>query len=175
MPYGVGLTKRGENVSVIAKYRYTDKELKELLSSIVVLVDTREQENGHILDYLDKQKIPYKKKKLDYGDYGVYLPANPSLGVMRDMHFPIAIERKNSIDELIRSQRSGFMVLVEDAAGYENIIRGNYRSQYEAKALLASLKAFEARYGFQSVFISPSTTGNYIYHHFYYYIREILK
>lgn len=176
-------------MNVVAKYRYTDKEIKELLSSIVILVDTREQQNIHITDYLEARKIQFVKRKLDCGDYGVYLPANPDLGIMRDMHFPISIERKNSVDELastikertrfenelIRSRRSSFMLLVEDEKGYENIIRGRYRSEYNAKALLASLKAFEARYGFQSVFISPSMTGNYIYHHFYYHIREMLR
>lgn len=171
-----------------AKYRYTDKELKELLSSLVILIDTREQQNGHIIDYFEVNRIPFKSRKMDFGDYGVHLPANQKLGVMLDMHFPIAIERKNSVDELastikertrfenelIRSQKSNFTVLIEDAAGYENLIRGKYRSQYEAKALLASLKAFEARYGFTSVFVSPATSGNYIYHHLYYYVREHL-
>lgn len=105
------------------------------------------------------------------------------------MFFPVAIERKNSVDELaqtikertrfenelIRSQASKFLLLVEDNKGYENIIKGNYRSEYQAKALLASLKAFEIRYNFQCVFITPNTAGNYIYHHFYYYVREALK
>lgn len=176
-------------MNVVAKYRYTEKELKELLSSIVVLVDTREKQNSHITDYLTSKNLPYVTKKLDYGDYSCFLPKNEQLGIMRDMHFPIAIERKNSVDELantikerthfenelIRSRKSNFVLLIEDADGYENIIRGCYKSEYNAKALLASLKSFEARYGFQSVFISPSMTGNYIYHHFYYHIREMLR
>jgi hypothetical protein len=35
-------------------YHYTDTELKSLLASLTVLVDTREQENSHILGYFDK-------------------------------------------------------------------------------------------------------------------------
>lgn len=31
------------------KYYYTEKEIKQLLKQIVVLVDTREKENTHIL------------------------------------------------------------------------------------------------------------------------------
>lgn len=174
---------------MIAAYQYSDKEIKTLLSSIVILTDSREQENAHIIDYLDKKGVQHEKRKLDHGDYGVYLPENRELGILRDTHFPIAIERKNGIDELastikdrtrfenelIRSQRSRFMLLVEDAEGYENIIRGRYRSEYNAKALLASLKAFEARYNFPSVFVSKETAPNYIYHHLYYGVREALQ
>ncbi|MGG6446711.1 ERCC4 domain-containing protein [Pseudobacillus badius] len=171
------------------KYSYTDKELKELLSSMVMLIDTREQQNGHILNYFDSQKIRYEKKKLDYGDYSAYLPANEALGIPRDMYLAAAIERKNSVDELaatikertrfenelIRAQQSPFVLMIEDANGYERIIRGAYRSQYNAKALLASLKSFETRYGFQTVFLAPQTAGNYLFHHFYYMLRNALK
>ncbi|WP_223596710.1 ERCC4 domain-containing protein [Neobacillus bataviensis] len=170
------------------KYKYTDKEIKELLSSIVILVDSREQENKHILEYFESKKIPFEIKKLDYGDYSAYLPKNVELGIHRDLFFPAAIERKNSVDELattikdrtrfenelIRAQRFPFLILVEDPNGYQNIIKGNYRSEYQARALLGSLKAFETRYGFQTVFVAPHTSGNYIYYHFYYTIRNAL-
>ncbi|AZV42721.1 ERCC4-type nuclease [Peribacillus asahii] len=50
-----------------------------------------------------------------------------------------------------------------------------YRSKYDPKALLGSLKTFEVRYNFSTVFLSASTTGNYIYHPFFYMARELLK
>lgn len=170
------------------KYQYTDKELKEILASLVIQVDTREQKNQHITDYLDQKKVNYESKKLNYGDYGVYIPKNTEYGIIRDTHVPTYIERKNSIDELastikertrfenelIRSQKSNFLLLVEDGEGYENLINGKYRSQYNARALLGSLKTFEARYGFSSVFVSKPTAPNYIYHHLYYGLRESL-
>lgn len=173
----------------LAKYRYTESELKELLNSIVIIVDTREQKNAHITDYFDARQISYESRKLDHGDYSVMLPMNVELGIMRDMTFPIAIERKNSIDELastikertrfenelIRAQQSKFMVLIEDSKGYENIIQGNYRSKYNAKSLLASLKSFEIRYNFKSVFLSKASIGNYIYYEMLYYVRESLR
>ena len=171
------------------KYSFTDKELKELLDSMVILVDTREQKNIHILKYFDSHKIPYKERKLDYGDYSAYLPENEGLGIHRDIFLTAAIERKNSIDELassikertrfenelIRAKDFPFVLLVEDSEGYEKIVRGTYRSQYKAKALLGSLKSFETRYSFQTVFISPKTAGNYLYYHFYYLFRNMLK
>ncbi|WP_307599657.1 ERCC4 domain-containing protein [Priestia megaterium] len=171
------------------KYSFTDKEIKELLSGLVILVDTREQGNSHILKYFESHKIPHKKRKLDYGDYSAYLPKNEGLGIQRDIYLTAAIERKNSVDELaatikerirfenelIRAQNSPFVLMVEDSKGYEKIVMGAYRSQYKAKALLGSLKSFETRYGFQTVFISPKTSGNYLYYHFYYLFRNMLK
>lgn len=174
---------------ITTKYRYTDIEIKELLSTIVIQIDTREQKNEHIVSYLDKKNVKYEYAKLDHGDYGAYIPTSEPYGIIRDTHIPVYIERKNSIDELastikertrfenelIRSQNSKFLMLVEDDKGYENLINGKYRSKYDARALLGSLKTFEARYNFTSVFISKQTTPNYIYHHLLYNIRELLK
>ena len=46
---------------MLGKYKYTEAEEKELLSSIVILVDTKEKVNNHITDYFDAHGIPYKK------------------------------------------------------------------------------------------------------------------
>jgi ERCC4-type nuclease len=170
-------------------YRFSDKELKMLLQRITILVDSREQQNQHIIEYFDSKKIPYKSIKLGVGDYSILLPGCPELGIIKDMHLPIAIERKNSVDELvqtikdrtrfenelIRSQRLRFTLLVEDANGYENILRGNYRSQYEPKSFLASLKSFETKYGFSTVYIPKRAVGNFLYHELYYFARNFLK
>jgi ERCC4-type nuclease len=168
-------------------YRIPDKELKNLLNSIRILVDSREQKNEHILQYFNENNISYKTAKLMTGDYSVILPANPEIGIPRDLHFPITVERKNSVDELaqsikdrtrfenelIRSKDIKFILMVEDT--YENLVVGNYRSQYNPRALLASLKTFEARYGFTSVFVHRQFTGNYVFHHLYYHVRNCLK
>lgn len=85
------------------RYKFTDKELKEILDkNLVVLVDTREQANLHVTDWLNKHKKKYKTIKLDYGDYSCYLPAGSFKGQLRDIYFTndIAIERKFCIDEL---------------------------------------------------------------------------
>jgi ERCC4-type nuclease len=170
-------------------YKYTDKEMNELLKTITILVDTREQKNEHIVQYFDSKSIPYKSCKQDAGDYSVMLPKNDLLGITRDIYFPVAVERKNSVDELaqtikertrfenelIRSHKLKFLLMVEDPNGYENLLFGQYQSQYEPKALLGSLKSFEARYNFATVFIPKKVAGNYIYYHFYYYVRNYLK
>lgn len=174
------------------QYRFTDTELKKLVSeNLTIIVDTREQQNQHILDYFDKNKVKYIVKKLDAGDYSIKLTANQELGLPRDLYFPIAVEKKNSVDELagsfkdrtrfeaefIRAAGSGTKIhlLVEDGKGYENILHGNYRSQYDSKALLASLKTFETRYNFQTAFHDKPISGNYIYYTLRYYLYECLK
>ena len=57
-------------------YRYTEKELKTLLDNIVILVDTREQVNDHIISYFNAKKKKYKVEKLDQGDYSCYIESN---------------------------------------------------------------------------------------------------
>ena len=91
------------------KYRYTDRELESIIESIVVLTDTREQKNQHILDWLDKFEhksgavgIKHRAKKLTSGDYSFYIPRQDSLGIMGDIYFDnqFIIERKKDLDEL---------------------------------------------------------------------------
>ncbi|HZG12709.1 MAG TPA: ERCC4 domain-containing protein [Kurthia gibsonii] len=173
------------------RYSYTETELKKLLDTLTIVVDTRENVNDHILRYLHEKKIPHVNKKLDTGDYSAMIPKNPELGIMRDIYLDACLERKNSVDEitgnlqkdtrkafeneLIRSKDKPFVLICEDLEGYEKILRGDYRSRYDPKALLGTLKTFEARYGFSIVFMDKKFSGNYIYHHFYYYAREYLK
>ena len=154
-----------------------------------MIVDTREQKNQHITDYFNSKEISYIERKLDYGDYAIMLPANQELGISKDMYLNATIERKNSVDELastisdrvrfnnelLRATGSDFHMIVEDSAGYENLILGNYRSKFKPYSLLASLKSLEARYSFNTAFISKKTAGNYIYHHLRYRLREQLK
>lgn len=83
-------------------YLFKEKELKEILDKLVVIVDSRENANTHIIEWLDKKKKPYKIQKLEYGDYSCYLPNGSFEGQQRDIYFTndIAIERKFCIDEL---------------------------------------------------------------------------
>ena len=49
-------------------FRYTDKEINEVLKKAIVVIDTREQKCSHIVEYFEKHKIPYCYEKLDVGD-----------------------------------------------------------------------------------------------------------
>lgn len=137
---------------MLGKYKYTEAEEKELLSSIVILVDTKEKVNNHITDYFDAHGIPYKKKALQNGDYSFYVPKNEKLSIMRDTYFndEIFIERKANLEELsanLSAERARFekematakakkkYLLIENA-GYEDVVNGNYDTQYNKKSYL---------------------------------------
>jgi hypothetical protein len=87
---------------IVLRYKFTDKEINELLNKMVILVDSREQANDHVIEWFDKCKKKYKVQKLDYGDYSCYLPVGSFEGQTRDIYFndEIVIERKFCIDEL---------------------------------------------------------------------------
>lgn len=178
------------------KYKFSDKEQKILLKNLVIICDTREQRWEHIKDYFDRKKIKYKVEKLDQGDYSCYIASNEEtkpLGVIRDWYFSndIAIEKKNSVDELISSikDRDRFenefarlklyntktFMFVEDLNGYEKLVTGDFRSQYSSAAAVGSFETFTARYDLNVQFIDKKTTGYRIYKSLYYHIYELLK
>jgi ERCC4-type nuclease len=172
------------------RYHFTDTEIKKLMGSMVILVDTREQENTHILSYLDQKKIPYEVRKLNFGDYSIKLPQNEALGLTRDIYFDdsVAVERKGSLSELagnltkdrtrfeselLRAKGANLSLLVENAT-YGDVVMGKYRSDYNAKSFVATLSTYSARYGLDVAFVEREFAGNWIYHRLYYAVREEL-
>lgn len=172
------------------RYHYTDKELKTLLSSLVVLIDTREQENKHITDYFTKKKVSYISRKLDYGDYSIMLPKNEPLGIMRDWYFTdeIAIERKACLDELsnnltkdrarfeselIRARNCQLLLMIENCS-YVDIVEHKYRAKYEPKSFIATLSTYTARFNLNVNFIAKKAAGNFIYYSLLYAARNSL-
>lgn len=181
------------------QYRFTDTEIQKLLKeNFMILYDTREQQNQHILDYFNKKKIQFKKQKIDEGDYTAIITARPDIGINRDLYFNIAVERKNSVDELAgnlgekrddyrddirlerelkRARQKGTMVylLIEDKDGMENIQQGNYRSQYSSKAFEAKLASIEVNYLKGIRFVDKTEAGRTILKLLYYSVMEALK
>ena len=62
------------------KQYYTDKKYKELLSHMVVLVDTRENTNKNVTDWFDRNNIKWKSRALKTGDYGLMVESCPEFG-----------------------------------------------------------------------------------------------
>lgn len=175
---------------MLMRYHFTNIETKTLAASLTVLHDTREQENAHIRAWLDKSGIPHKQRSLPTGDYSIMLPASPKLGLPRDIYFAAAVERKGSVDELVETVKdrtrfenelirgqllSFFAVVVEDEGGYGKIVAGDYRSQYEPKALQASLAALSLRYSCPIHFLPVALSAKWIYSHLYYFALEKLR
>lgn len=171
-------------------YNYTKTELDKLLKTIVILIDTREKENKHITKYFDSKKIPYTSLGLESADYSVMIPKNESFGILRDLYFHkhIAIERKNSIDEiannlsndrdrfedeLLRS-KAQIIIMIEDGS-LDEIFNHNYRSSFNEKAFIGSLLSYQIRYNAKTSFITKDNAGKFIYMTMYYYIREYLR
>lgn len=79
------------------KYKFSVEDIKRLLKQIVILVDSREKKNSHILEYFEKNGIAYRKEKLEYGDYTFLIPTTDG-----DIYFhrDCVLERKASLEEL---------------------------------------------------------------------------
>lgn len=180
------------------RIRFTDTEIKKLLKeNLKILYDTREQVNDHILYWFDTNKIPYKRQKIDEGDYTAIITARPELGIYRDLYFKVGVERKNSVDELagnlgektdtrddirlerelIRAKMKGIKIflVVEDPNGLENIRNGNYRSQYSPNAFIGKLSSLQDKYIQNTIFTSNLNSGYHIYRLLYYAVRNYLK
>jgi len=176
---------------MISRYKYTDAELKQLLKTLTVIVDTREKENQHITEYFASKGIQYTNKALSFGDYSYLLPACPELGINRDLYFTgdIVVERKNSLEELsgnLAQQRDRFeneflragdckIILMVEGGDYAAIMRHGYKTDFSEKAFMASLMAWQQRYNIHVAFVPQAYAGQYIHGLFHYHLREQLR
>lgn len=169
-------------------FRYTDKEINQVLKSAVVVIDTREQKCSHIVEYFDKHKIPYCYEKVDVGDYTLKVEL-PYLHKPYYLQNKCVIERKANLEEVSGNFTKGrerieaefnrvkgaIHFLIENA-NYEDILLQQYNTGYDPKRFMATLKAFEARYNLHVTFMKDITySGDFIYKTLIYNLREQLK
>lgn len=180
----------GENI-LIQNFKYTDKELDELVNSMVILIDTREHKVDHIIESFEKNNIAYKKKALDYGDYSFLIPANEKLSIPRDLSFAtnVVVERKASLEEIsgnLTKERDRFekelclapktKVLLIENANYSDVATGNYQTQYNKKSFLASLHSFWFKYNIPIMFMPDNKySALFIKKYFEYYLKNYLR
>jgi ERCC4-type nuclease len=176
---------------MINNYHYTDSEQKQLLKSLVVLVDTREQNSSHITGYFNSNGISFMPHKLDSFDYSVMIPANPELGIVRDLYFnkQIGIERKANLEELsgnLTQCRERFereferipqarKYLLIEGGSYSDIFTNNYSTKLNSTAFAASLMTFQCRFGLNVSFVPKEHSGKFIYGIMHYFVREQLQ
>lgn len=173
------------------QYKFSVEELKAMIKNMVILVDSREKKNAHVLDYFKKQGIAYEITKLDYGDYSFMLPSEVA-GENIYFHRDIVIERKASLEELsgnLAQERERFekeflkagndgckvYLMIEEPGGYASVIEHKYRTQMKPTAYMASLKTWEHRFGCNVQFVKKQYSGYHIVSTFQYYAREVLK
>ena len=174
---------------MLSHYKYTDKQKDELLKSIIIIIDTNEQVYEHVTDYFNKNKIPYIRRKLPYGDYSFYIPKNEELSIPRDIYFDkeITIERKRNLDEIsgnlsekARFEKeictyTGKMYLLIENNNYTDIPEKNYKTDIKPKSFLALLHSMSIKYDLPFIFIPDNSfSGLYIYCVLYYYLRSKL-
>ena len=123
-------------------------DVKRSLDSMVILVDTREQDTPSLRRRLELIKCPWERQKLDFGDYSAKcrLPD----GEWLDLSPKVAVERKMSFDELCacfcrgrqrftrefeRARKAGATVyLLIENASWENAFAGKYHSKMTRRA-----------------------------------------
>ena len=170
-------------------YKYSDKDIKQMIKQLTVLIDSREKANDHITDYFTKNHIAYETTALSYGDYSCRIPT-----LTGDIYFhdSIVIERKNSLEELsgnltrdrerfekefLRAGNDGCKVylVIEDMGGYSSIVNHSYKTEFKPNAFMASLKAWETRFNLNVQFIDKQYAGFFILSTLKYFVKEALK
>lgn len=164
----------------------TDKQIDDILSNIKIVVDTREQKNQHIIDYLEKNHIPYVVSKLDSADYSYVLPDYPQL----NMDKKVLVEKKNSINEITGNFTKGrkrfdaefsriesdvSIHLVIEQATWKKILAHSYLSKMTPKSLTASILSFAERYKMKVWFVGKLESPEIIYRIIYYGLMNKLR
>ena len=163
---------------------YTDIELKKRLKSLVIVCDTREQVNGHLTAWFDKNSISHKSRALETGDYTAMLD-----GVTFEDE--VVVERKANLDEIagnftvgrerferemIRAKANGTKVfLIVENASWSDFFLHNYRSDLKPQSFAATLLSWQARFNITITFCKPSETPQILYSTLYYWVRNRLK
>jgi ERCC4-type nuclease len=161
-----------------------DKQIKEILSKIVIIVDTNEQVYDHITDIFNKQGIKWIRQNLDYGDYSFIING-------KSYEKEICIERKAHLEELSGNFGEGRerfekefgrankdnakMILMVEDGSYSKLMAHKYDTDMKVESYKASIFAFKARYGISFEFVESNLSAMFIYNTFRYWIREKLK
>lgn len=149
---------------------------------MIILCDTKEKNNDHILQYFDANQIKYKSRSLKTGDYSIMIEACPELGFLVDTYFvdELVIERKNGVKELAgnlanNEEDDRFMkelnrminvknvYLIIENDKIDDIIEHNYDSKYNELSFLRTLLTWQKRSNFYLNFVNKENMGKFIY------------
>lgn len=168
-------------------------KVDEILETMVVLVDTREQNTARARERYSRFGCPYRRAHLSYGDYCYNFSCNDIWEYNEeDVVVPeVVIERKMNLDELamcfgkerkrftaeferIKAAGAKSYLLVENAT-WENLLNGKYKSKLNPKSFKASLSAWMARYNCTPIFCKSETSGEMIREILYRELKERLS
>ena len=166
-----------------------EKDIKELIDTIIILVDTREHLPNHITDAFDKYGVKWERKKLKSGDYSAILPANSKFNLDEiNLEDQLVIERKMSVDELARnlsvnrdrfkrefSRTNSDVILLIENNTYMDIITHNYNSKLTSNQYMGLLHSLCDEFKIPFIFKDKKESPLFIYNVFKYRIRNKLK
>lgn len=157
------------------------KYIKTVLSSMTVLVDSREQDTDRARWRYASIGLPVERCILDYGDYSynALLPDGRKIYDTSSRIRPtVAVERKMNLDELATcfgagrdrferefqraAESGGQMWLLIEGGSWEYIYDHRYKSMMTPKSLAGSIFAFCERYDLRLIFCTERTTGRII-------------
>lgn len=134
----------------------------------MIHVDTREKKNSHIINYFDRNGIPYRVKKLDVCDYS---------GTQSD----VLIERKQNLAELasnitkengrrlkaefnrVPDGKKVYVLIEEKMDSLEDVV--NWKGKYtklRGETLYRYLVGFKRRHNLEYIFCHKNSTGRII-------------
>ena len=164
-------------------------EIEDVMKTFTIVVDTREQPTERSKLRYRQFGCPYKREKLDVGDYSavVYLPDGKPLSladkcvIERKLGYAelcacYTHERDRFVREFERAKSTGTKVyLLLENSSWENAYAGKYRSQMKPQSLVASMTAWLARYDCQMIMCKSETSGKLIRDILYREAREALE
>lgn len=168
-------------------------EIHKILDTFEILVDTREQATMRASGRYEAFGVPYRKQVLNYGDYTYNVSIDDK--ALHDKRLRVnglcCVERKQNLDELAacftrgreRFQReferagdnNAKLYLLIENGSWDMIYDGQYRSKFSPKAFVASLTAWQVRYGLTVVFCEARNSGKLIKEILYRDIKERLE
>nr|DAG05027.1 MAG TPA: ERCC4 domain protein [Siphoviridae sp. ctuy39] len=169
-------------------------EVASCLESMQIIVDSNEQPSKRAFKRYDSFGVPYDVQKIDYGDYTYNFKLPNGKWIYEPntrLYPPVSIERKADLVELsqcfcqsrerftreferAKANKAKMYLLVENAS-WENLINGKYATKYNPKAYFASITAWQARYGIQTIFCKQETSGKLIKEILYRELKERLE
>ena len=172
----------------------THFEEMQILESMEILVDTREQRTAKAEQRYNSFGVPYSRATLSYGDYTAnftLLDGGKLYDISKTINPICIVERKMNLDELAQcfthsrerfekefhraTANNCFIHLICEDGSYERIVGHKYKSKFPPKSFLASITAWERRYNIHFHFCSSLESGHLIKEFLYRDIKERIE